>query len=74
VVVARSRYEHKSLKTDADDEHRDFGVAVKNGKRPEGSKTDWAYYDFDKPTRATASAFRDAACYDCRLKHPCVME
>ena len=44
-------------------------VAVKNSKRPDGSKTDWAYYDFDKPTKATASAFRDAACYDCHLKH-----
>ena len=49
--------------------HRGFEVAVKNSKRPDGSKTDWAYYDFDKPTRATASAFRDAACYDCHLKH-----
>jgi hypothetical protein len=44
-------------------------VAVKNSKRPDGSKTDWAYYDFDKPTKNTASAFRDAACYDCHLKH-----
>jgi hypothetical protein len=44
-------------------------VAVKNSKRPDGSKTDWAYYDFDKPTKATAAAFRDAACYDCHLKH-----
>ena len=44
-------------------------VAVKNGKRPGGSKMDWAYYDFDKPTKATAAAFRDAACYDCHLKH-----
>ena len=49
--------------------HRGFEVAVKNSKRPDGSKTDWAYYDFDKPTRATAAAFRDAACYDCHLKH-----
>src|SRR5262245_11068147 len=44
-------------------------VAVKNGKRPDGPKTDWAYYDFDKPAKATAAAFRDAACYDCHLKH-----
>jgi hypothetical protein len=44
-------------------------VAVKKSKRPDGSKTDWAYYDFDKPTKVTASAFRDAACYDCHLKH-----
>lgn len=48
---------------------RRFEVAVKNSKRPDGSKTDWAYYAFDKPTKATASAFRDAACYDCHLKH-----
>ena len=48
---------------------RGFEVAVKNSKRPDGSKTDWAYYDFDKPTKATAAAFRDAACYDCHLKH-----
>ena len=44
-------------------------VAVKNSKRPDGSKTDWAYYDFDKPAKATAAAFRDATCYDCHLKH-----
>jgi cytochrome P460 len=48
---------------------RRFEVAVKNSKRPDGSKTDWAYYAFDTPTKATASAFRDAACYDCHLKH-----
>jgi hypothetical protein len=48
---------------------RRFEVAVKNSKRPDGSKTDWAYYAFDKPDKATASAFRDAACYDCHLKH-----
>ena len=48
---------------------RRIEVAVKNSKRPDGSKTDWAYYDFDKPTKKTASAFRDAACYDCHLKH-----
>ncbi|HJZ59226.1 MAG TPA: cytochrome P460 family protein [Gemmataceae bacterium] len=49
--------------------HRRVEVAVKNGKRPDGSKTDWAYYDFDTPQKATASAFRDATCYDCHLKH-----
>jgi len=48
---------------------RRFEVAVKNSKRPDGSKTDWAYYAFDKPTKITATAFRDAACYDCHLKH-----
>jgi hypothetical protein len=44
-------------------------VAVKNSKRPDGSKTVWAYYDFGTPKTATASAFRDGACYDCHLKH-----
>jgi hypothetical protein len=48
--------------------HRRFEVAVKNGKRPDGSKTDWAYYDFG-PSKATAAAFPDAACYDCHRKH-----
>jgi hypothetical protein len=48
---------------------RRFEVAVKNSKRPDGSKTDWAYYAFDKPEKTTATAFRDAACYDCHLKH-----
>jgi hypothetical protein len=48
---------------------RRFEVAVKNGKRPDGSKTDWAYYAFDPPTKETASAFPDAACYDCHKKH-----
>jgi hypothetical protein len=44
-------------------------VAVKNSKRPNGAMTNWAYYDFDKPTKVSASAFRDATCYDCHLKH-----
>lgn len=48
---------------------RRFEVAVKNGKRPDGSRTDWAYYAFDKPDKAAATAFRDGACYDCHLKH-----
>jgi len=48
---------------------RRFEVAVKNGKRPDGSKTDWAYFAFDKPDKTTAAAFRDGACYDCHLKH-----
>jgi len=45
-----------------------LAVAVKNSARPDGSKTDWAYYDFglDKPT---ARAFPDKACYDCHLEH-----
>ena len=48
---------------------RRFEVAVKNGKRPDGSKTDWAYYAFNPPARETAAAFPDAACYDCHRKH-----
>jgi hypothetical protein len=48
---------------------RRFEVAVKNSKRPDGSKTDWAYYAFNPPTKETAAAFADAACYDCHRKH-----
>ena len=48
---------------------RRFEVAVKNTRRPDGSKTDWAYYAFDKPAKETATAFPDAACYDCHRKH-----
>jgi hypothetical protein len=45
-----------------------LAVAVKNSARPDGSKTDWAYYDFglDKPA---AKAFPDKACYDCHIEH-----
>jgi Cytochrome P460 len=45
-----------------------LAVAVKNSTRPDGSKTDWAYYEFalDKPT---AKAFPDKACFDCHLEH-----
>jgi len=43
-------------------------AAVKNTKRPDGSKTDWAYYAFT-PKQATAKAFPDANCYQCHLKH-----
>ena len=43
-------------------------IAVKNSQRPDGSKTDWAYYAF--PTnQPTAKAFPDSACYQCHLKH-----
>lgn len=43
-------------------------IAVKNSMRPDGSKTDWAYYAF--PTnQPTAKAFPDAACYQCHRKH-----
>jgi hypothetical protein len=43
-------------------------VAVKDSARPDGSKTDWAYYEFglDKPT---AKAFPNKACFDCHLEH-----
>lgn len=47
-------------------------VAVKNSKRPDGSNTDWAYYEFDPVTTATARAFPDRACYDCHRKHASV--
>ncbi len=49
-------------------------VAVKNAKRPDGSKTLWAYYVFtDKndPSKTTpvAKAFPDNACYQCHIEH-----
>jgi hypothetical protein len=43
-------------------------IAVKNSRRPDGSKTDWAYYDFPM-NQLTAKAFADSACYQCHLKH-----
>jgi hypothetical protein len=43
-------------------------VAVKNRARPDGSKTDWAYYDFP-PGRPTARAFPDKTCYECHRAH-----
>jgi hypothetical protein len=49
-------------------EHKDVAVAVKNSARPDGAKTDWAYYDFPAG-QATARAFPDKACYDCHLEH-----
>lgn len=45
-----------------------LAVAVKNSARPDGSKTDWAYYDFPNDQSA-ARAFPDKACYDCHLEH-----
>jgi len=48
--------------------HKEIAVAVKNSARPDGSKTDWAYYDFP-PDQSTARAFPDKACYDCHLQH-----
>jgi hypothetical protein len=41
---------------------------VKNSARPDGSKTDWAYYDFGLD-RQSAKAFPDKACYDCHVEH-----
>ncbi len=45
-----------------------LAVAVKNSARPDGSKTDWAYYDFGLDRRS-AKAFPDNACYDCHIEH-----
>ncbi len=45
-----------------------LAVAVKNSARPDGSQTNWAYYDFGLESK-TAKAFPDKACYDCHLKH-----
>jgi hypothetical protein len=47
---------------------QDIAVAVKNSARPDGSKTDWAYYDFPLGQKM-AKAFPDKACYDCHLQH-----
>jgi hypothetical protein len=43
-------------------------IAVKNSMRPDGSKTDWAYYAIPA-SQSTAKAFPDSACYQCHLKH-----
>lgn len=45
-----------------------IAAAVKNSARPDGSKTNWAYYDFGLD-QAAARAFSDKACYDCHLQH-----
>ena len=47
---------------------KEIAVAVKNSQRPDGSKTDWAYYDFPLGQKS-AKAFADKACYDCHLQH-----
>ena len=50
-------------------------VAVKNKNRPDGSKTDWAYYDFtDRPGKgknipAVQKAEDDGSCYACHKAH-----
>lgn len=48
--------------------HAGVAVAVKNSARPDGAKTDWAYYDFGLNASA-ARAFSNKACYDCHLEH-----
>jgi len=51
-------------------DQRAVEVAVKNSKRPDGLKTDWAYYAFPDPSRpAPATAFKDADCYRCHKQH-----
>lgn len=50
-------------------EQRSIEVAVRDSKRPDGSKTDWAYYVFKPPTKSAAKAFPDNACFDCHHKH-----
>jgi hypothetical protein len=50
-------------------------VAVKNKSRPDGSKTDWAYYDFTdragqgKNIPPVQKAEDDATCYACHKAH-----
>lgn len=50
-------------------------VSVKNANRPDGSKTDWAYYDFidrrggGKNLPADAKAEPDGDCYACHKAH-----
>lgn len=43
-------------------------IAVKNSARPDGGKSDWAYYEFSLDQSA-AKAFPNKACYDCHLQH-----
>ena len=48
-------------------------VAVKNSKRPDGSKTDWAYYNFTGASPGSlapqAKAEENADCYACHKSH-----
>jgi hypothetical protein len=46
----------------------EVAVAVKNSRRPDGAKTNWAYYDFPEGAK-TAKAFEDKACYQCHVEH-----
>lgn len=53
-------------------DQRGVEVAVKNSNRPDGKKTDWAYYVFDAPSTSTAEVKKDSECYDCHRKHASV--
>jgi len=49
-------------------------VAVKNGSRPDGKTTPWAYYNFTDPSDrskllVSAAAFADEACANCHQRH-----
>ena len=51
-----------------------FEVAVKNGQRPDGSKTVWAYYVFpgvacSQVAVAPRQPSPIARCYQCHLEH-----
>lgn len=58
-IVAQGLYPGKAL---------GVAAAVKNSNRPDGQKTNWAYYDFGL-SHKTAKAFANSACYDCHLEH-----
>jgi hypothetical protein len=58
-IVAQGRFPGKQVSV---------AVAVKNSARPDGGKSDWAYYDF-APGASVARAFPDRACYACHLEH-----
>jgi hypothetical protein len=52
-------------------------VAVKNGSRPDGNTTPWAYYDFTDRSdrtkvRPSAPAFPDKDCANCHQLHASV--
>jgi len=50
-------------------DHREIEVAVKNSNRPDGCKTEWAYYIFPDEKPVPAQAEKDADCYSCHRKH-----
>ena len=54
-------------------QRRGIEVAVKNSNRPDGMKTDWAYYVFDiSDLTQPVMASNDADCYQCHKKHASV--